>query len=170
MNERIPNHSVFRDVRKFTDASGCVRLAGKEKRLMGKRVLVVGGVAGGASVAARVRRLDADASVIVFERGEHVSFSNCSLPYYLSRTVEEKDSLVLMTPESFKASYDIDVRANSEVLSIDRAGKKVLVRSVQQAENMKSLTTIWCCRRGQAPSARNPSRAWIFRTCLLFAM
>ena len=95
---------------------------------MGKRVLVVGGVAGGASAAARVRRLDADASVIVFERGEHVSFSNCSLPYYLSRTVEEKDSLVLMTPESFKASYDIDVRVNSEVLSIDRAGKKVLVR------------------------------------------
>ena len=77
----------------------------------------MGGVAGGASAAARVRRLDADASVIVFERGEHVSFSNCSLPYYLSRTVEEKDSLVLMTPKSFKASYDIDVRVNSEAVS-----------------------------------------------------
>ena len=97
---------------------------------MGKRVLVVGGVAGGASAAARVRRLDADASITVFERGEHVSFSNCSLPYYLSRTVAEKDYLVLMTPEDFKASYDIDVRVKSEVLSIDRAAKTVRVKNL----------------------------------------
>ena len=69
---------------------------------MGKRVLVVGGVAGGASVAARVRRLDADACITIFEKGEHVSFSNCALPYYLSRTVEDKDNLTLMTPEDFK--------------------------------------------------------------------
>lgn len=94
---------------------------------MGKRVLVVGGVAGGASAAARIRRLDADASITIFERGEHVSFSNCALPYYLSRTVEDKDYLVLMTPEGFQASYDIDVRINSEVRSIDRARKKLLV-------------------------------------------
>ena len=72
---------------------------------MGKRVLIVGGVAGGASAAARIRRLDADASITIFERGEHVSFSNCSLPYYLSRTVADKDYLVLMTPEGFKSSY-----------------------------------------------------------------
>ena len=97
---------------------------------MGKRVLVVGGVAGGASAAARIRRLDAEASITIFERGEHVSFSNCSLPYYLSRTVEDKDYLVLMTPEGFKASYDIDVRINNEVCSIDRAGKKVRVRDL----------------------------------------
>ena len=98
---------------------------------MGKRVLVVGGVAGGASAAARVRRLDAGASITVFERGEHVSFSNCSLPYFLSRTVEEADYLVMMTPESFKMSYDIDVRVRSEVVSIDRAAKKVLVRELE---------------------------------------
>ena len=67
-------------------------------------------MAGGASAAARVRRLDAEASITVFERGEHVSFSNCSLPYFLSRTVGDAESLVLMTPEGFKASYDIDVR------------------------------------------------------------
>lgn len=95
---------------------------------MGKRVLIVGGVAGGASVAARVRRLDADASVIIFERGEHVSFSNCSLPYYLSRTVEDKDYLVLMTPEGFKASYDIEVRVNNEVCGIDREHKTIHVK------------------------------------------
>lgn len=94
---------------------------------MGKRVLIVGGVAGGASAAARIRRLDADASVTIFERGEHVSFSNCSLPYYLSRTVENKDYLVMMTPEGFKHSYDIEVRVNSEVCSIDRTHKKICV-------------------------------------------
>lgn len=97
---------------------------------MGKRVLVVGGVAGGASAAARIRRLDSEASITIFERGEHVSFSNCSLPYYLSRTVQDKDYLVMMTPESFKASYDIEVRVGSEVLSIDRAAKKILVKDL----------------------------------------
>ncbi|MCC8026184.1 MAG: FAD-dependent oxidoreductase [Clostridium sp.] len=95
---------------------------------MGKRVLVVGGVAGGASAAARIRRIDADASITIFERGEHVSFSNCSLPYYLSRTVADKDYLVMMTPEGFKASYDIEVRVNSEVQSIDRRARKILVK------------------------------------------
>lgn len=69
---------------------------------MGKRILIIGGVTGGASAAARIRRLDADASITIFERGEHVSFSNCSLPYYLSRTVEEADYLLVMTPEGFR--------------------------------------------------------------------
>ncbi len=95
---------------------------------MGKRVLIVGGVAGGASAAARIRRLDADASITIFERGEHVSFSNCSLPYYLSRTVEDKDYLVLMTPEGFKNSYDIEVRVNSEVCGIDRTLRKIQIK------------------------------------------
>ena len=93
---------------------------------MGKRVLIVGGVAGGASAAARIRRLDA--SITIFERGEHVSFSNCSLPYYLSRTVADKDYLVLMTPEGFKSSYDIEVRVNSEVCMIDRTLRKIRVK------------------------------------------
>ncbi|WP_313156034.1 FAD-dependent oxidoreductase [Lacrimispora sp.] len=95
---------------------------------MGKRVLIVGGVAGGASAAARIRRLDADASITIFERGEHVSFSNCSLPYYLSRTVEDKDYLVLMTPEGFEDSYDIEVRINCEVCGIDRSLRKIRIK------------------------------------------
>ena len=95
---------------------------------MGTRVLIVGGVAGGASTAARIRRLDAEADITVFEKGEHVSFSNCALPYYLSRMVEERDNLILMTPEGFRDSYDIDVRVRNEVLSIDRANKKVMVK------------------------------------------
>ena len=96
---------------------------------MGKRVLIVGGVAGGASAAARIRRLDAEASITVFERGDHVSFSNCSLPYFLSRTVEEADYLVMMTPEDFRVSYDIEVRTNSEVCAIDRDARKIRVKN-----------------------------------------
>ena len=69
---------------------------------MGKRILVVGGVAGGASAAARARRLDEAAEIIIFERGPHVSFSNCSLPYYLSGIIEDSAELVLMDPVRFK--------------------------------------------------------------------
>jgi len=73
---------------------------------MSKKVLIVGGVAGGASAAARVRRLDESAQIIMFEKGPHVSFSNCSLPYHLSGIVPEADWLVLVDPETFKAKYN----------------------------------------------------------------
>jgi len=96
-----------------------------------KRVLVVGGVAGGASVAARLRRLDESADITIFERGPHVSFSNCALPYYLGGDIEESSQLVLMTPEKFKKQYNIDVRTGQEVLSIDRAAKTVQVKKAE---------------------------------------
>ena len=118
---------------------------------MGKRVLVVGGVAGGASAAARVRRLDAEASITVFERGEHVSFSNCSLPYFLSRTVGDAESLVLMTPEGFKASYDIDVRINNEVCAIDRAAKKIRVRNELTGEEYEEAYDELVLSPGSSP-------------------
>lgn len=95
---------------------------------MGKRILVVGGVAGGASAAARIRRLDENAFITIFEKGRHASFSNCSLPYYLSRTVAHAESLVMMTRGGFQASYDIEVRLDSEVCGIDRAGRKIRVK------------------------------------------
>ena len=118
---------------------------------MGKRVLVVGGVAGGASAAARVRRLDAEASITGFERGEHVSFSNCSLPYFLSRTVGDAESLVLMTPEGFKASYDIDVRINNEVCAIDRAAKKIRVRNELTGEEYEEAYDELVLSPGSSP-------------------
>ena len=96
---------------------------------MGKRILIVGGVAGGASVAARVRRLDESADITVFERGPHVSFSNCALPYFLSRKIEKSDNLILMNPTQFKKQYNIDTRVENEVISIDRANKKVKVKN-----------------------------------------
>ena len=118
---------------------------------MGKRVLVVGGVAGGASAAARVRRLDAEASITVFERGEHVSFSNCSLPYFLSLLVGDAESLVLMTPEGFKASYDIDVRINNEVCAIDRAAKKIRVRNELTGEEYEEAYDELVLSPGSSP-------------------
>ena len=93
-----------------------------------KRVLVVGGVAGGASAAARLRRLDEEAKITVFERGPHVSFSNCALPYHLSGLIARSEQLVLMSPEKFQKQYDIDVRTENEVVSIDRAAKTVTVK------------------------------------------
>ena len=101
---------------------------------MSKKVLIVGGVAGGASAAARVRRLDAKAEIIMFERGEHVSFSNCCLPYHLSGTVADSEALVLMNPAKFHAQHDIDARVNNEVTAIKRAEKKVVVKNLKTGE------------------------------------
>nr|WP_321293783.1 FAD-dependent oxidoreductase [uncultured Trichococcus sp.] len=102
---------------------------------MKKRILIVGGVAGGASVAARVRRIDGDADVIMFDKGPHVSFSNCALPYHLSGIVENSQDLVLMSPEKFKKQYNIEARVNSEVVRIDRDSKKITVKDLTTGED-----------------------------------
>lgn len=97
---------------------------------MGKKVLIVGGVAGGASVAARVRRLDESAEIIMFEKGPHVSFSNCSLPYHLSGVVEDSEDLVLTTPDVFKERYNIEARVHQEVIRINRDKKTITVKDL----------------------------------------
>ncbi len=94
---------------------------------MSRKILIVGGVAGGASAAARLRRLDETAEIIMFERGEHVSFANCGLPYYIGGAIARRDALLLQTPESFKRRFNIDVRVNSEVLAVHRKDKEVEV-------------------------------------------
>ncbi len=94
------------------------------------KVVVVGGVAGGASAAARIRRLDEQAEIVMFERGADVSFSNCSLPYYIGGAVADREDLVMMTPESFKKRHNIDVRVKSEVVEICREKKCVRVREL----------------------------------------
>ncbi len=101
---------------------------------MSKKILVVGGVAGGASVAARARRIDESAEVIMFERGPNVSFSNCCLPFHLSGIVEESDDLVLISPEEFKNKYNIDARTNNEVIEINREEKYVVVKNLITGE------------------------------------
>ncbi|MDC7235366.1 MAG: FAD-dependent oxidoreductase [Spirochaetales bacterium] len=104
---------------------------------MSKKVLVVGGVAGGASAAARLRRISEEDQIIVFEKGPHVSFSNCCLPYHLSGMIQNAEDLVLMCPELFKTQYNIDVRTQNEVVSIDRKAKEVVVKKVDTGEEYR---------------------------------
>ncbi len=94
---------------------------------MGKKIIVVGGVAGGATAAARLRRLDEHATIIMFERGEYISFANCGLPYYIGDVIKDKEKLTLSSPEFFNGRYGVDVRTMSEVTSIDRTRKEVEV-------------------------------------------
>ena len=101
---------------------------------MSKKILVVGGVAGGASVAARLRRHSEEDEIIMFEKGPHVSFSNCSLPYFLSGVVDKSERLVLMHPEKFKNQYNIIVKTDSEVMSINRENKTIIVKDLNKNE------------------------------------
>ncbi len=89
------------------------------------RYIIVGGVAGGASTAARLRRLDERAEIVLFERGPHISYANCGLPYYAGDTIKERERLFVMTPEKFKAWLNVDVRVRTEVTAIDRGAKKI---------------------------------------------
>lgn len=102
-----------------------------------KKIAIIGGVAGGASAAARLRRHSEEDQIVMFERGPHVSFSNCCLPYHLSGIVDSADKLVLMTPEKFIAQYNIDARVNSEVIDIDRENKEITVKNILTGENYK---------------------------------
>lgn len=93
------------------------------------KIVVIGGVAGGASFAARLRRLDEKAQIIIFERGEFVSFANCGLPYHLSGAIPDRESLILKTPNDFAVNYNIEVKTHHEVLEIDKENKKVKVKN-----------------------------------------
>ena len=94
------------------------------------KIVIIGGVAGGASAAARARRVSETAEIIMLERGEFVSFANCGLPYHISGEIESRDSLLLQTPESFKSRFNIDVRVFNEVIAIDRQAKQLNVRNL----------------------------------------
>lgn len=94
------------------------------------KVLIVGGVAGGMSTATRLRRLKEDSEIIVFEQGPHVSYANCGLPYHIGEVIEQEQSLLLQTPESLHARFNLDVRVNSRVTKIDRANKQVTVSNL----------------------------------------
>ena len=97
---------------------------------MNKRILIVGGVAGGASVAARLRRLDEFAKIIIFEKGPNISFSNCSLPFHLSGMIKNSEDLVLMNPEQLLKRYNINAKVNQEVIKINRYKKTIIVRDL----------------------------------------
>ncbi|MFX0080461.1 MAG: FAD-dependent oxidoreductase [Candidatus Hodarchaeota archaeon] len=102
-----------------------------------KRVIIIGGVAGGASAAARLRRLKEDFEIIMLDKGPYVSFANCGLPYYIGNVIKDRESLELVTPERFLERFKIDVRVNNEVMSINREKKKIDVRDLKTNENYK---------------------------------
>lgn len=98
------------------------------------KVVIVGGVAGGATTATRLRRLDENAEIILFERGEHISFANCGLPYYIGDIIKNEEDLLVQTPEKFKERFNIDVRISQEVIKIDKENKKVEVKKNDTGE------------------------------------
>lgn len=98
---------------------------------MNKKIVIIGGVAGGATAIARLRRLDENAQIILLERGEYVSFANCGLPYYIGGVIQSRDALFVSTPEAIMAKYNVDVRVLSEAISIDRENKSVKVKDLR---------------------------------------
>lgn len=102
---------------------------------MHKNIIIIGGVAGGATAAARLRRMDEEANIILLERGGYVSFANCGLPYYIGGVIRERDALFVSTPEEISRKYKIDVRVNSEALRIDREKKEVEVKDLKSGES-----------------------------------
>ena len=96
-----------------------------------KRVLIVGGVAGGASCAARLRRMDEEAEIFMFERGPDVSFANCGLPYYVGGVIADRQQLLVASPERFRDVFNVEVRTHHEVQSIDRAAQSIEVQNLQ---------------------------------------
>ncbi|MBA7512360.1 Coenzyme A disulfide reductase [subsurface metagenome] len=115
------------------------------------KVVIIGGVAGGASAAARLRRLDENAEIIVLERGEYISFANCGLPYYIGEVIKNKEKLVVQTPEKMKKRFNIDVRTFHEVVDIDSNQKQITIHDIKNDENYKESYDKLILAPGAAP-------------------
>lgn len=98
------------------------------------KIIIIGGVAGGATAATRLRRLSEENEIIIFEKGEYVSFANCGLPYHIGGTINDRNKLLLQTPESLKERYNLDTRVSTEVLSINKEEKTVTVKNLKTGE------------------------------------
>ena len=115
------------------------------------KVVIVGGVAGGASAAARIRRLDENAQIVIFEKGNHVSFSNCALPFFLSKIVPKSENLVLMNPERFKKQYNITAKTCHEVIRINVARKTVRVKDLNSGNEFDESYDVLILSPGAFP-------------------
>ncbi|URJ60831.1 CoA-disulfide reductase [Paenibacillus polymyxa] len=118
---------------------------------MGRKIVIVGGVAGGASAAARLRRWNEEDEIILFERGEHVSFANCGLPYYIGGTIHAREKLFLQTPQGIRDRFNIDVRVLKEVIQIDREQKLVHFRDMVTGETDEQSYDIVVLSPGAKP-------------------
>ncbi|MEA4894969.1 MAG: FAD-dependent oxidoreductase [Oscillospiraceae bacterium] len=115
------------------------------------KILIIGGVAGGASCAARLRRLDEKSEIIMFERGEYISYANCGLPYHVGNVIKSRDALLLQTPAAMQAKFNIDVRVKNEVVSIDRANKNVTVKRADTNETYTESYDTLVISTGSSP-------------------
>ncbi len=115
------------------------------------KIVIVGGVAGGASTAARLRRMDELADIIMIERGPYISFANCGLPYHIGEVIEDRDKLLVVTPESLKAMLNIDSRVKQEVTEINRTEKFVTVKNLETGESYKETYDKLVLSPGAAP-------------------
>ncbi len=122
---------------------------------LSKKFIVVGGVAGGASTAARIRRLDEKAEIIMFEKGPDVSFSNCSLPFHLSGIVDNSDKLILMTPQAFQTKYNIEARVQQEVIRINRMQKTVTITDLKTGADYEESYDTLVLSPGASPIVPN---------------
>lgn len=126
---------------------------------MSMKVVIVGGVAGGATAAARLRRLDENAHIVMFERGEHISFANCGLPYYIGGVIRNREKLILQTPESFSRRYNVDVRVKSEVIRINRQNRTVSVKDLATGNTYEEAYDVLILSPGAEPMVPNPDWA-----------
>lgn len=106
----------------------------KRSGIMNKKTVIIGGVAGGATTAARLRRRDESMEIIIFEKGNYISYANCGLPYYIGDVIKSRDALLLQTPKDMKNKFNIDVRISSEVIKIDPDEKKITVKNLKSGE------------------------------------
>ncbi|WP_245243498.1 NAD(P)/FAD-dependent oxidoreductase, partial [Mesobacillus selenatarsenatis] len=118
---------------------------------MGKKIVIVGGVAGGATTATKLRRLDEQAEIVLFERGEFISFANCGLPYHISGVIEDRKKLLLQTVEGMNARYNLDIRNFSEVTAINREEKTVSIKHVQTGEEYTESYDVLVLSPGAKP-------------------
>ena len=117
---------------------------------MGK-VVIIGGVAGGASAAARLRRLDEKAEIVLLERGKYISYANCGLPYHVGDVIQSRDALLLLTPETMRCRYNIDVRVENEVTKIDRKAKKVAITNHATGDDYEESYDTLIIATGSSP-------------------
>ncbi len=119
------------------------------------KYIIIGGVAGGASAAARIKRLNEEAQIILFEKGEYISYANCGLPYYIGNTIEERKKLFVQTPVSFGNRYDVDVRTLNEVIAIDRDRKSVRVTDLRNGKSYEESYDLLLLSPGAEPILPN---------------
>ena len=115
------------------------------------KTVIIGGVAAGASCAARLRRLDKDADIVLLERGDYISYANCGLPYHIGNVIPEQDDLLLMTPELMNNRFDIDVRIRNEVTKIDRDNQTITILDHNKNESYEESYDTLVIATGSSP-------------------